>query len=139
MSYLFHAVNLSTLPPDQDPFESNSWKDPYSDFVPNEVDADELFNDFKYSFYTARPFSRVRSEDPADWQRFLTFSEQPDYSDLSEVLKLKNEEIAMFGHQKYDFILQCTFNGIGCRNTYVILRHNFVLKGFKTIGEMSVL
>ncbi|XP_038044543.1 uncharacterized protein LOC119719240 isoform X2 [Patiria miniata] len=95
------------------PFQTNAWKDPFRPFIPEDIQ-EEFFLSFREDFYTPRPFSRVGREDPADWQRFVTFSELPDYSDLSEVLKLTAEEISQYGHQFSDFILQCTYDGIDC-------------------------
>ncbi|XP_033639902.1 uncharacterized protein LOC117300278 [Asterias rubens] len=103
----FNSVNVDG------PFESETWKDPYLDFIPSDIQ-EKFLTEFKENFYIGRPFSRVKSEDPADWRRFITFSELPDYSDLREVLKLSKPEIAEFGHQLEDFILECSFNGINC-------------------------
>lgn len=61
---------------------------------------------------------RVRGEMPADWKRFFTFSNQPDYSDLRDVLKVTREEIIKYGHTKEDLILQCSYDGQKCHERY---------------------
>ena len=118
---MFDSCNLFFIFLVDGPFESETWKDPYLDFIPSDIQ-EKFLTEFKENFYIGRPFSRVKSEDPADWRRFITFSELPDYSDLREVLKLSKPEIAEFGHQLEDFILECSFNGINCLGKkYVVL------------------
>ncbi|XP_022096860.1 uncharacterized protein LOC110982619 isoform X2 [Acanthaster planci] len=101
------------------PFEMEDWKDPFLPFIPENYQ-EEFLSSFREYFYTPRPFSRVRSEDPPDWSRFVTFSEQPDYSDLSEVLKLTEGEIAQHGHQFEDLVLQCSFDSTPCHRGHTI-------------------
>ena len=68
--------------------------------------------------YQSRGFHRVKGEDPPDWNSFLSFSSKPDFSDLRDVLKLDRDEIAEYGHQKEDLILQCTYNDQQCNMRY---------------------
>ena len=74
--------------------------------------------------YQDNMFNRVKGENPPDWTRFKTFSSTPDHSDLRHVLKLTREEMASFGHQKDDFILQCMFASQQCRPRYCICDMN---------------
>ena len=57
---------------------------------------------------------RVKGETPVDWKGFFTFSQQPDYSDLSDVLKIDRREIHEGGHTLDDMIIQCSFDEIEC-------------------------
>ena len=64
--------------------------------------------------YTKPPFDRVADLNPPNWDSFMTFSAMPDYSDLVDVLELSGDQVANFGHQKEDFILQCTYEQKKC-------------------------
>ena len=57
---------------------------------------------------------RVKGEVPPDWKRFFTFSEQADYSDLTDVLDIDRKDIRKFGHQLKDLILECYFDEVEC-------------------------
>ncbi|XP_070544098.1 uncharacterized protein [Ptychodera flava] len=75
----------------------------------------EILSDFENGYYRDNGFSGVvKGEVPPDWYGFKTFSSTPDYSDLRSVLKLTGEEIAKYGHQAEDFILQCTYDEKTC-------------------------
>ncbi|XP_038045203.1 uncharacterized protein LOC119719784 isoform X2 [Patiria miniata] len=92
-----------------DPFESPLWYQKYAPLVRKKYHY--LFDDFSYRW---RPFDRVKGEDPPDWNSFVTYSATPDYSDLVEVPKLSKDEVHQFGHQKEDFILQCSYEETKC-------------------------
>ncbi|XP_070545383.1 uncharacterized protein [Ptychodera flava] len=78
----------------------------------------EILNDFENGYYRDNGFSGVvKGEVPPDWYGFKTFSSTPDYSDLRSVLKLTGEEIAKYGHQAEDFILQCTYDEKTCSHS----------------------
>ncbi|XP_070554900.1 degenerin unc-8-like [Ptychodera flava] len=75
----------------------------------------EILSEFENGYYKDNGFSGVvKGEVPPDWYGFKTFSSTPDYSDLRRVLKLTREEIAIYGHQAEDFILQCTYDEKSC-------------------------
>ena len=46
--------------------------------------------------------------------RFAAFSDDADYSDLNDVLKVDRNEIHEIGHQLEDFVLKCTYDGAKC-------------------------
>ena len=75
-----------------------------------------MAKDFEENVYRSRGFHRVKGEHPPDWNTFVSFSSSPDFSDLRDVFALSSEEIADYGHQEEDFILQCTYNELNCRN-----------------------
>ncbi|XP_077982690.1 uncharacterized protein LOC144437595 [Glandiceps talaboti] len=90
-------------------------------------DDPQLYDEFITSYYKKYGFERVLTESPPDWQGFLTFSSSPDYSDLRNVLKLSKEELAKYGHQAEDMILQCSFEDIACNASdfYVFQNDNY--------------
>ncbi|XP_066267851.1 uncharacterized protein [Branchiostoma lanceolatum] len=49
-----------------------------------------------------------------DWDRFLLSSNTDDYTDITDFSMATREEIVEMGHQKEDFILQCTFDKERC-------------------------
>ncbi|XP_070545385.1 uncharacterized protein [Ptychodera flava] len=78
----------------------------------------EMLSEFENGYYKDNGFSGVvKGEVPPDWYGFKTFSSTPDYSDLRSVLKLTGEEIAKYGHQAEDFILQCTYDEKTCSHS----------------------
>ncbi|XP_070574535.1 uncharacterized protein [Ptychodera flava] len=76
-----------------------------------------LYEDFENNYYRDHGFGRIKQEDPPDWKGFLTFSATPDNSDLRDVIKLTSAEMAQFGHQVEDFIIQCTFDEKRCSHS----------------------
>ncbi|XP_077865068.1 uncharacterized protein LOC102808261 [Saccoglossus kowalevskii] len=90
-----------------------NWSHPYF----NLINDTELFNTFETRFYTSPGFERVKGETSPDWYGFMTFSSNPDYSDLEQVFKIKPDETVMYGHQAQDFILHCSFNQRQCYYT----------------------
>ena len=68
--------------------------------------------------YTSRGFHRVKGEDPPDWNTFVSFSSSPDLSDLRGALVLSRDEIANYGHQRDDLILECTYDNQKCNMRY---------------------
>ncbi|XP_022102302.1 low-density lipoprotein receptor-related protein 2-like [Acanthaster planci] len=97
--------------PFKDVFRQPLWYFRYRKLVPE--DHHYLFENFPAQFRVP-PFGRVKGEDPADWNGFVTFSATPDYSDLVDVPKLTKDEVSQYGHQKEDFILQCTYEQTKC-------------------------
>ncbi|XP_077868793.1 uncharacterized protein LOC144359476 [Saccoglossus kowalevskii] len=86
------------------------WLDIFKDITP---DLSVYHHFLEYIYHDSR-FYRVKGENPPDWTRFKTFSKTPDHSDLRQVLKLTEEEVSRYGHQKKTFILQCTFASEQC-------------------------
>ncbi|XP_070574544.1 uncharacterized protein [Ptychodera flava] len=72
----------------------------------------QLYEDFLHNYYMPNSFHRV--ENDSEWTEYLTYSSSPDYSDLQNVLQLTREDVARFGHQAEDFILQCSFDESYC-------------------------
>ena len=70
--------------------------------------------------YRSRGFHRVKGGDPPDWNTFVSFSSSPDLSDLRDALVLSKDEIANYGHQRDDLILQCTYDGQKCNMRYTL-------------------
>ena len=60
----------------------------------------------------------MKGDDPPDWYNFVSFSSSPDLSDLRDVLVLSKDEIAKYGLQRDDLILQCTYNEQMCNMRY---------------------
>ena len=78
-----------------------SWWDQYQD------------SDF---YYYDDGWDTVDGED--DWEGFYENSKADDYSDLIDVVNPTMEELAEFGHQLDDFVLQCTFDRRQCNKRY---------------------
>ncbi|XP_070576174.1 amiloride-sensitive sodium channel subunit alpha-like [Ptychodera flava] len=83
-------------------------------FYPSLKEEYSLFEDFMEEYYDDHMFGRVSREDPPDWYGFIAYSKTADYSDLENVLKLTKDEVKTLGHQKEDFILDCTFDEASC-------------------------
>ncbi|XP_066300720.1 uncharacterized protein [Branchiostoma lanceolatum] len=49
-----------------------------------------------------------------DWFGFIQNSQTDDFSDITDISTASKDEIAEIGHQKEDFILQCTFDKKKC-------------------------
>ncbi|XP_072029321.1 uncharacterized protein [Amphiura filiformis] len=100
--------------------ESPFVDDWYSRYIlesfPTNIDYEELATKFEESNYKSRGFHRVKGENPPDWNTFVSFSSTADFSDLEDVLQLTGDEIAKYGHQGEDLILQCTYNEQQCKN-----------------------
>ena len=94
-----------------DPFRDPLWYGKYASLVDQRNH--HLFDDFRLH-YSKRPFDRVKGEDPPDWNSFVTFSATADYRDLVDVPKLSRDEVQEFGHQKTDFIVQCSYDEKKC-------------------------
>ena len=90
---------------------------------PTDIDYQVLAKLFEEA-YQSRGFHRVKGEDPPDWNTFVSFSSSPDFSDLRDVLVLDSEEIAKYGHQKENLILQCTYNEQKCNIRYTFLSNS---------------
>ncbi|XP_070574541.1 uncharacterized protein [Ptychodera flava] len=73
-----------------------------------------VYTDFLNNYYKPNNFERVDKSSDLDWIGYLTYSSSPDYSDLQNVLHLPREDVARFGHQAEDFILQCSFDDSYC-------------------------
>ncbi|XP_070566951.1 degenerin mec-10-like [Ptychodera flava] len=85
----------------------------YDDYL--HISSDKrLFDDFRRNYYQDNRFERVKGERPPDWRGFMTFSSTPDFSDLTNVLKLSKDEVHKYGHQLEDFVLQCTYDEKPC-------------------------
>ncbi|XP_078662477.1 uncharacterized protein LOC144906232 [Branchiostoma floridae x Branchiostoma belcheri] len=54
-------------------------------------------------------------EGEGDWAGFISNSFTDDYSDISDISTASREEIDELGHQKEDFVLQCTFDKRRCK------------------------
>ncbi|XP_038077374.1 low-density lipoprotein receptor-related protein 2-like [Patiria miniata] len=93
-------------------FQDPKWYFPYLVMVSKEHRS-HLFDNFMEDF-RAPPFGRVKGDYPPDWNGFVTFSSTPDYSDLVGVAKMSKDEVSRYGHQKDDFILQCTYEQRKC-------------------------
>ncbi|XP_038078960.1 uncharacterized protein LOC119746217 [Patiria miniata] len=104
--------------PFRDAFQDPQWYFPYRPMVDNEHRY--LFDDF-IEHFRAPPFGRVKGDNPPDWNGFATFSSTPDYSDLVGVARLSKDEVSRYGHQKEDFILQCTYEQRKCNMSNVEL------------------
>ncbi|XP_070570506.1 low-density lipoprotein receptor-related protein 2-like isoform X2 [Ptychodera flava] len=98
------STDTDTLPDD--------WTKDYKHLLTD----DYLVHEFETAYFRDPGFQRVKSEVPPDWHGFMTFSSTPDFSDLQQVLKLSRREILQLGHQKEDFILQCTFDQKKCNS-----------------------
>ena len=98
---------------EESPFVED-WYLKFSKSITTDYDIKEVALHFKETEYKKRGFQRVKGENPPDWNSFLSFSSRPDFSDLADVLILDDEEIAEYGHQMDDMILQCTFNELEC-------------------------
>ena len=84
-----------------------SWQEYLNDFnwwVQSNQDSD-------FYYYDAG-WGSVDSEN--DWMGFYENSKADDYSDLIDVVNPTREELAEFGHQLDDFVLQCTFDRRQC-------------------------
>ncbi|XP_070545601.1 acid-sensing ion channel 2-like [Ptychodera flava] len=92
--------------PDMDDIPGVDWHD--------HPDKATLMADFLSDYYHDNGFASVKAEVPPDWYGFKTFSSTPDYSDLQSVLKLSRDELRRYGHQREDFVLQCTYNEEDC-------------------------
>ncbi|XP_077981954.1 uncharacterized protein LOC144436962 [Glandiceps talaboti] len=101
------------------------WWHKYSDLSKKEL----LFDNFVKHYFKDPGFDRVHREDPPDWTGFITFSSTPDFSDMQNVLQLDHKEIAEYGHQAEDFILQCSYNERPCNYS------NFRVFQDKTYGS----
>ncbi|XP_077864346.1 epithelial sodium channel subunit beta-like, partial [Saccoglossus kowalevskii] len=86
------------------------WLDIFKDITLDQ----SVYHRFLENIYQDSRFHRVKGENPPDWTRFKTFSNIPDHSDLRHVLKPTGEEVSRYGHQKNNFILQCTFASEQC-------------------------
>ncbi|XP_077867543.1 uncharacterized protein LOC144356731 [Saccoglossus kowalevskii] len=73
-----------------------------------------IISDFMESYHQHNDFSRVKGENPPDWHGFKSLSTSPDYSDLASVLKTSREDIATYGHQVEDVVIQCSYDGESC-------------------------
>ncbi|XP_072025218.1 uncharacterized protein [Amphiura filiformis] len=90
----------------------DGWYSRYTlESFPTNIDYEEMATKFNYK---SRGFHRVKGEDPPDWNTFVSFSSTADFSDLEDVLQLTGDEIAKYGHQDEDLILQCTYNEQEC-------------------------
>ena len=78
------------------------------------IDYEEMAKTFQENIYQRRGFERVKGEDPPDWNSFISFSSTADFRELKDVLLLDGDEIAEYGHQRDDLILQCTYNQQKC-------------------------
>ncbi|XP_070563559.1 uncharacterized protein [Ptychodera flava] len=101
---------------------NDGWYERYTNITDRFVN----FTEFRQYYYSDPGFDRVPREEPAAWKTFMSFSSTPDFSDLTNVLKVTGEEIAEYGHQAEDFILQCSFNGAPCSHRDFIARPNDV-------------
>ena len=106
-----NAMLLLFVSDTNNPFADSDWYAPYTSLVP--ITDHNIFEDFT-KVHRGQPFDRVKGEEPPDWNGFLTFSATPDYSDLVDVPKLSRDEVDRFGHQKEDFILQCSYDQKKC-------------------------
>ncbi|XP_077983148.1 uncharacterized protein LOC144437989 [Glandiceps talaboti] len=74
-----------------------------------------ICEDFLDTYRKKNVYSRVPdSSSTINWQDFLSFSQSPVYTDLMNVLKLGKDEILRYGHNKNDFVLQCSFDDALC-------------------------
>ncbi|XP_078661502.1 uncharacterized protein LOC144905635 [Branchiostoma floridae x Branchiostoma belcheri] len=53
-------------------------------------------------------------ENDDDWWGFFQNSQTDDYSDITDISTASKDEIADIGHQRKDFILQCTYDKKRC-------------------------
>ncbi|XP_033639804.1 uncharacterized protein LOC117300189 [Asterias rubens] len=113
---------LTDKPKDkEDPFADPNWYLPYKSLLKPKFYP--MFESFPRN-YTKPPFDRVADLDPPNWDSFMTFSARPDYSDLVDVLELSGDQVANFGHQKEDFILQCTYEQKKCNMSLIKVIQN---------------
>ncbi|XP_077986248.1 epithelial sodium channel subunit gamma-like [Glandiceps talaboti] len=105
----------------EDVFSNPEWKTPYLNITNN----DKIFEEFVRLVYVNRNFDFVPSEDPPSWNQFLLASSTPDFTDLQDVLKLSPKNLAIFGHQAEDFILQCTYDQKKCSySEFLVFQHD---------------
>ncbi|XP_072016191.1 uncharacterized protein [Amphiura filiformis] len=96
----------------------DGWYSRYTlESFPTNIDYEEMATKFKDVNYQSRGFGRVKGDNPPDWNTFISFSSTADFSDLHDVLLLTGDEIANYGHQEEDLILQCTYNEQQCNIT----------------------
>ena len=88
---------------------SSGFLDTFSWFDQNQ-DADFTYYDDGWD--------EVTSEN--DWVGFYQYSTADDYSDLIDVINPTSDELAEYGHQLEDFVLQCTFDRRQCNIRYTI-------------------
>ncbi|XP_070582192.1 uncharacterized protein [Ptychodera flava] len=81
-------------------------------------DDKKLYENFELNYYKSNNFDRVQTFPDPNWKGFLAYSTSPDYSDLQKVLHLDRDEVARFGHQAEDFILQCSFDEVYCDHRF---------------------
>ena len=120
--YLIRNFKKSTfsvvLASEKSPFV-DGWYQKYAlESFPTDKNYGKLAKRFEEDIYQNRGFHRVKGEDPPDWNTFVSFSSRPDFSDLRDVLVLSSDEIAEYGHQVEDLILQCTYNEQNCHLRY---------------------
>ena len=122
MCYLLGVLNINifviVLASEENPF-GERWYQKYAlESFPTDLNFAYLAKAFEENIYMERGFHRVKGEDPPDWNTFVSFSSRPDFSDLRDVLVLRSDEIAEYGHQAEDLILQCTYNEQTCHLRY---------------------
>ena len=62
-------------------------------------------------------FYNVKSD--YDFASFLKNAKTNDYTDLQDVLRPSHSDYDRMGHQKEDFIAQCSFDRADCNASYV--------------------
>ncbi|XP_077977483.1 degenerin unc-8-like [Glandiceps talaboti] len=98
----------------------DDWYEPYKSLVQGHVDDPVVyFDEFRKKIFKNRGFYFIpkAAEEPPVWGYFFIASRMADYSDLKDVLKLSKEQIAKFGHQLNDLVLDCSFGGESCNLT----------------------
>ncbi|XP_070574537.1 acid-sensing ion channel 1-like [Ptychodera flava] len=94
-------------------FSKNYDKSWCSQIAGRTIDA-QICQEFFNLYRQTNKFAGVPYSSQIKWQDFLTFSSSQDYTDLRKLLKFNKNELAEFGHQLQDFVLQCSFNDEMC-------------------------